>query len=105
MENGEGTALVRRKSPPWAFNATRHGLRSTSDLVPGESAVSLGKLLGTLRSKYKPQGPTEQLLVATIGDAWWRLARVSAIEAGLFVHVGTDAQEWHERWHKNEAIN
>ena len=73
----EGKAAVR-------LNALRHGLLSEQVLLPGEGGEALDELGERLRSELQPVGELENLLVDRIIAAYWRLQRLSRVEAGIF---------------------
>ena len=73
----EGKAAVR-------LNALRHGLRSEEILLPGEDGEALTELGDILTTELQPVGALENLLVARITAAAWRLRRVGRVEAGIF---------------------
>src|SRR5215211_3296493 len=67
------------------LNATKHGLLSQVDLLPGEDEEALKELAERLRAELQPVGEIESLLVEKIIDATWRLRRLSRVEAGIFI--------------------
>src|SRR5215212_11796431 len=67
------------------LNATKHGLLSQVDLLPGEDEEVLKELAERLRAELQPEGEMESLLVERIIDATWRLRRLSRVEAGIFI--------------------
>jgi hypothetical protein len=73
----EGKAAVR-------LNALRHGLLSREPLLPGEDEEALLELGERLRGELQPVGELENLLVARITAAVWRLRRLGRVEAGIF---------------------
>jgi hypothetical protein len=73
----EGKAAVR-------LNALKHGLRSEDILLPGEDAEALRELGDILTTELQPDGALENLLVARITSAVWRLRRLGRVEAGIF---------------------
>jgi len=73
----EGKAAVR-------LNALRHGLLSRETLLPGEDEEALLELGERLRDELQPVGELENLLVARITAAIWRLRRLGRVEAGIF---------------------
>ena len=73
----EGKAAVR-------LNALRHGLLSQETLLPGEDEEALRELGERLRDELQPVGELENLLVARIIAAIWRLRRLGRVEAGIF---------------------
>jgi hypothetical protein len=79
----EGKSAVR-------LNALSHGLRSEEILLPGEDGEALTELGDILTTELQPVGALENLLVARITAAAWRLRRLGRVEAGIF------AQELYE---------
>src|SRR5829696_220427 len=66
------------------LNATKHGLLSQVDLLPGEDEEALKELAERLRAELQPVGEMESLLVEKIIDAVWRLRRLRRVETGIF---------------------
>ena len=73
----EGKEAVR-------LNALSHGLRSEEILLPGEDGEALTELGDILTTELQPVGAVENLLVARITAAAWRLRRLGRVEAGIF---------------------
>ena len=73
----EGKAAVRQ-------NARTHGLRSQEVLAPGENEEDLKELDENLRADLQPVGELENLQVDRIVEYYWRLRRLSQVEAGIF---------------------
>ncbi len=73
----EGKAAVRQ-------NALKHGLLSQEVLLPDEDEEALQELGESLRDELQPVGELENLLVDRIIAAYWRLRRLSRVEAGIF---------------------
>ena len=73
----EGKAAVR-------LNALDRGLRSGEILLPGEDGEALAELGDILTTELQPVGALENLLVARITAAAWRLRRLGRVEAGIF---------------------
>jgi hypothetical protein len=72
----EGRAVV-------AKNALRHGLRSSTVLIPGEDVEAWETLCAELKAELQPLGIREWLCVELIAGAAWRLRRLRMLEAGL----------------------
>jgi hypothetical protein len=72
----EGRAIV-------AKNALRHGLRSSTVLIPGEDVEAWETLCAELKAELQPVGIREWLCVELIAGAAWRLRRLRTLEAGL----------------------
>ena len=75
----EGKTAIR-------LNAVKHGLLAEEILLPGEDEDALRKLGERLRTELQPVGGLENLLVARIISAHWRLRRVGRVEAGIFTY-------------------
>ncbi len=73
----EGKAATR-------LNAVKHGLLSEEVLLPGEDEVALRELSEHLRAELQPVGELESLLVDRVVALYWRLRRLSRVEAGIF---------------------
>jgi hypothetical protein len=77
----EGKTAVR-------LNAVKHGLLAEEILLPGEDEAALRKLGERLRTELQPVGELENMLVARIISAQWRLRRLGRVEAGIFTLTG-----------------
>ena len=65
------------------FNATKHGLRASEIVIPGqEDPLEFEALLQELWDDWTPEGRTEISLVTEIVIAQWRLRRVHRAELG-----------------------
>jgi hypothetical protein len=65
------------------FNATKHGLRASEIVIPGqEDPLEFEALLQELWDEWMPKGRTEISLVTEIGFAQWRLRRAHRAELG-----------------------
>src|SRR4029450_11562263 len=76
----EGKARTR-------FNALKHGMRSKSALLPGESPEEYYDLKAKLKQGWKPQGPTEEFQIEQMLQNQWRLRRIAVMEQDLFVET------------------
>jgi hypothetical protein len=76
----EGKAAIR-------LNALKHGLLSQEILLPGEDEEALTELGEILTAELQPVGALENLLVARITAAVWRLRRLGRVEAGIFARA------------------
>jgi hypothetical protein len=72
----EGRAVV-------AKTALRHGLRSSTVLIPGEDVEAWETLCAELKAELQPLGIREWLCIELIAGAAWRLRRLRMLEAGL----------------------
>jgi len=61
----------------------RHGLRSSTILIPGEDVEAWETLCAELKAELQPLGIREWLHVELIAGAAWRLRRLRTLEAGL----------------------
>ena len=59
-----------------AQNATRHGFRSQTVLLPGDDPAQYQDMLEELRRHFNPGDLTEDRCVREMADAEWRLRRV-----------------------------
>lgn len=66
-------------------NALKHGILSRSTLLPGEDETSFTELRNCLFQDLNPVGPQQELLVERIVAYNWRLKRLFAVEANLFI--------------------
>ena len=58
------------------MNATRHGLRAASLVLPWEDPGAFARLREDLVVEHAPQGSTEAALVDELAGVLWRLRRV-----------------------------
>ncbi len=80
-KTSEGKAAVR-------MNALRHGLRARSLLIPGENPADYDQLCAGLEAEWRPQTPTEHLLLQQMAVAQWKLARFEVGELYLYAGYG-----------------
>ena len=73
-----------------SLNALRHGLRARSALLPGEDRRAFRNLYRSFSAHYRPSGPLQDFLLEQMAVAYWKLARLSRIEALVFAHRSTD---------------
>ena len=73
QSTGPQTAAGKAAS---ARNATRHGFRSQSVLLPGDDPAAYQALLDELTQHHQPVALTQQRAVREMADAEWRLRRV-----------------------------
>jgi hypothetical protein len=66
-----------------AANATDHGFRSLSVLIPGEDPAAYETLLAELTAYFQPADLYEQRLVREATDAEWRLRRCRRYQQDL----------------------
>ena len=74
----EGRAAVRH-------NALKHGFTAAEIVLPTvEEQIDFDQFRAAFEEEYKPEGPTEQVLVEDIVIARWRLNRIRKMEPGFF---------------------
>ena len=66
-------------------NALRHGLLSRDILAPNEDVAAFQTLRETIAKEISPVGKLEEILAEKIAAGFWRLARLSRVEADLFL--------------------
>ena len=66
------------------MNATRHGLRAASLVLPWEDPGAFARLREDLVVEHAPQGSTEAALVDELAGVLWRLRRVHVAEAAAW---------------------
>ena len=84
----EGKAISSR-------NALRHGLLSTTLLLPGEDPENFEALFAQLTTHYAPVNDVEMSMIEEMASSYWRLRRVWAMEQEI-VHAGMDAHPGNE---------
>lgn len=65
------------------YNATKHGIFSSKNIIQGESPRVFSKLAGLIFDDLKPEGAMEELLVQKIISIVWRQRRLLLTEASL----------------------
>jgi len=88
LSTGPRTAAGKARS---SLNALRHGLRARSAILPGESRPVFRRLFRSLRAHLQPSGPLQELLVEQMAIAYWKLSRLSRIEAEVFAIRSEDS--------------
>ena len=78
------------------YNAMKHGLLAEAALLPDEDEATFREFSERIRINLSPVGEIESILVEQIINCFWRLRRLSHVEAGLFVHESAAAGE--EYW-------
>lgn len=74
----EGRAAVRH-------NSLKHGFTAAEIILPTvEEKIDFEQFRYTFEQEYKPEGPTEQVLVEDIVISRWRLNRIRKMEPGFF---------------------
>lgn len=64
-------------------NACKHGLLSRDTVLPHENPREFNALLDSFRLAFRPKDDFQEVLVAQMATAQWRLRRVTRIEKGL----------------------
>ena len=64
-------------------NALKHGLMAQDAVIPGEDPAEFDRHLTKLEDTYLPRNYVEKELVRQIGDAMWRMQRLSRIESAV----------------------
>ena len=64
-------------------NALEHGLMAQDAVIPGEDPAEFDRHLTRLEDTYLPRNYVEKELVRQIGDAMWRMQRLSRIESAV----------------------
>jgi len=77
---GPKTEAGKKKS---SRNALKHGLLSTSFLLPSEDPKEFAEFAAAMRDELGPAGTFESFFVDQIISACWRLRRAALIEAGI----------------------
>jgi hypothetical protein len=66
-----------------SHNACKHGLLSRDTVLPQENPREFNALLDSFRFSFSPTDDFQEVLVAQMATAEWRLRRVTRIEKGL----------------------
>ena len=80
-------------------NATRHGLRAESTIIPGEDPAEFDQFRDQLFEEFAPVGVLESRLTAQIAGALWKFQRVDKMENDLLIHL----QETHDHQQQEYA--
>jgi len=75
-----------------AGNALTHGLRSSKNVIPGESEREWNRFKEAVADDLKASSPTERAITHHIASALWRLARGGRYEAEV-VHRNTTGED------------
>ncbi len=65
------------------YNATKHGIFSARNILPGESSRTFYKLEKEIKKDLAPQGAMEEILVEKIISIVWRMRRLLQVEAAI----------------------
>ena len=81
LSHGPTTEEGKQKS---AQNAIKAGFRAQQTVLEWEPRSEFRKLIYSLMNKYRPQSPSEEILVRQFASAEWKRRRAEAIETALF---------------------
>lgn len=71
-----------------SMNALRHGLYSSTLVLPGEDQAQFDNLRGGLQDLYQPQDAHQQQLVDELAATRWKMLRAELCEARLLMQYG-----------------
>jgi len=74
-------------------NALKHGLTSTSVLLPGDDTEEFRRFESGYKLYWSPQGQHEEALVQLITAGMWALLRLQRIEAGALSYIVNAAND------------
>src|SRR5215475_9470229 len=69
-----------------SLNAYRSGVHGQIVCATAEELEVFQKHTSDVLAEYEPVGPTENFFVSSISDNMWRIARIRALEAGIFAN-------------------
>jgi hypothetical protein len=69
-----------------SLNAYRSGIHGQIVCATAEELEVFQKHTADVLAEYEPIGPTENFFVSSISDNMWRIARIRALEAGIFAN-------------------
>ena len=69
------------------FNALKHGIFATTQIMFDESAEDLAELAAEYHEHHSPADPGQRFLVDTLINNEWRLRRLRRVEAELWEHA------------------
>jgi hypothetical protein len=69
-----------------SLNAYRSGIHGQIVCSTAEELEVFQKHTSDVLAEYEPIGPTENFYVSSISDNMWRIARIRALEAGIFAN-------------------
>jgi hypothetical protein len=91
----EGRAAVRH-------NALKHGFTAAEIILPTvEERIDFEQFRFAFEEEYKPEGPTEQVLVEDMVIARWRLNRIRKMEPGFFALRLEDLKDFRQKYYSN----
>lgn len=78
---GPRTEAGKSKS---SLNAVKTGLTGRTVILPSDEIAVYQEHLASLEQRHQPKTDAERLLVQSIADTEWRLARIPSLEAGIY---------------------
>ena len=73
-----------------SLNALKHGLRSQLTVIPGENQADFDALFDAFAEEAAPETARDLAAVRKIAACEWRLRRIAALEAEMFVQALQD---------------
>ncbi len=67
-----------------SLNAVKTGLTGRTVLLPSDDAAEYQRHIRAIEAELRPIGAIERELVQSIADTFWRLRRISGLEAAIF---------------------
>ena len=67
-----------------SLNAVKTGLTGRTVLLPGDDVEAYQRHIASVEAQYSPVTDAERLLVQSVADAEWRIARIPSLEAGIY---------------------
>ncbi len=103
LSTGPRTEDGKTKS---SMNAVKTGLTGRTVLLPSDDVAAYREHLACLEDRYKPANDTENMLVQSVADTEWRIARIPSLEAGIYAigRMELGAQFAHEEDHAVRRI-
>jgi hypothetical protein len=73
-----------------SLNALRHGLYSSTIILPGENQAEFDKIHRQILDLYQPTDAYQQQMVDELAAIQWKLRRAELIEAGILIEYGDE---------------
>ncbi|HEY1214052.1 MAG TPA: hypothetical protein VGE93_10525, partial [Bryobacteraceae bacterium] len=67
-----------------SLNAVKTGLTGRTVLLPSDDVEAYQRHIASVEAQYSPLTDAERLLVQSVADAEWRIARIPSLEAGIY---------------------
>jgi hypothetical protein len=83
----QSTGPTTQAQPASHYNAAKHGIVGTTQIMFDESADDLAGLAAEYHQQYSPADSTQRFLVDTLVANEWRLRRTRRVEAELWDHA------------------